>query len=534
MEQAPGSPAPSYDVDVVVVGAGPVGALAANLLGRRGITTLVLERSRTPHGQPRAFSCDDESLRVYQQAGLLDEVRRNTLAPSTVEYINRKRKVFATVALSEVDFGLGHAALHFFDQPRLERTLRTGLERFDHVQLRLGVELVGLEPDDDGVTLTVSDVDTGEKHLVRARYVLGCDGARSTTRSLVGIELAGASYAEPWLAVSGDLPEQAVRVRNTTFVCDWRRPAFVSPGARGTYRLEFMLRPGESETELVRPDRLAALVEPYVDPAQFDVTRAVVYTFHHLLAQRWRQGRVFLLGDAAHQMPPFLGQGLCSGLRDAANLVWKLALVLAGVAAPRLLDTYEVERRPHAAAMAQTSVRLGKVFLARSRGKAWARDNALRALQTVPRIRRFVRHFEFKPVPAHQRGFMAGDRRRGPVGVMFPQPRIAVAAAPDVRLLDEVLGDGFAVIGFEPAISTASRVLRDLPLRFVAIRPSGMTIADRPTGQVDAIDVDGTLSAWMHRHGVELVVLRPDRFVFATASTGGIGRVGRRLSAALA
>ncbi|MFD6566821.1 bifunctional 3-(3-hydroxy-phenyl)propionate/3-hydroxycinnamic acid hydroxylase [Micromonospora profundi] len=528
---------PVQEVDVAVIGCGPVGALTANLLGARGVTTLVVERSVAPHGQPRAFSCDDEALRIYQQAGLLDEIRGETIAPPLVEYVNRAGRVFARMALSETDFGYGHAPLRFFDQPRLEHTLRAGLDRFPHVELSLGTELVGLTQDRDGVTVLLSDVASGQRRAVRARYVLGCDGARSATRSAVRIPLGGASYAEPWLAVSGDVPSDGVRVRDTRFVCDWQRPAFVSPGAAGSYRLEFMLRPGETEAEMQRPEKVAALVSPYVDPARFTVTRAVVYSFHHLIAQRWRDGRVFLLGDAAHQMPPFLGQGLCSGLRDAANLSWKLALVLSGAADAAVLDTYETERRPHTLEMAQTSVRLGRVFLARNRAAAWMRDTVLRAVQTIPRVRRFVERFEFKPVPAYRRGLMAGGRRDGAVGTMFPQPRILIPGSPDARLLDEALGDGFVVLGSASAGNPVGPQWRGLPVRFVAVHPAGTPVAGLPVpsgdGRVDVVDVDGVLGGWLRRHSVDLVVLRPDRFVFALAAVNGIDRVGEDLSAAL-
>ncbi|WP_231394678.1 bifunctional 3-(3-hydroxy-phenyl)propionate/3-hydroxycinnamic acid hydroxylase [Micromonospora sp. CNB394] len=528
------------EVEVAVVGCGPVGALTANLLGARGVTTLVVERSAAPHGQPRAFSCDDEALRIYQQAGLLDEVRDETIAPPLVEYVNRAGRVFARMKLSETDFGYGHAPLRFFDQPRLEHTLRAGLDRFPHVRLALGAELVGLTQDEDGVTVLLSDVATGRRRAVRARYVLGCDGARSATRAAVRIPLSGASYAEPWLAVSGDVPPDAVRVPDTRFVCDWRRPAFVSPGAAGSYRMEFMLRPGETEDEVRRPETVAALVSPYVDPDRFAVTRAVVYTFHHLVAQRWRAGRVFLLGDAAHQMPPFMGQGLCSGLRDAANLSWKLSLVLSGAAGPAVLDTYETERRPHTVEMARTSVRLGHVFLARNRIAAWMRDTALRAVQTVPRVRRFVERFEFKPVPAYRRGLMAGGRRDGVVGTMFPQPRVLVPGAPGGRLLDEALGDGFVVLGTAGVAGPHGARWQGPPVRFVAVHPAGTPLAGLPEKsgdcgyeRIDVVDADGVLGGWLRRHGADLVVLRPDRFVFALVVAGGIERAGRDLSAAL-
>ncbi|MEU5724740.1 bifunctional 3-(3-hydroxy-phenyl)propionate/3-hydroxycinnamic acid hydroxylase [Micromonospora sp. NPDC047738] len=529
-----------HTVDVAVIGCGPVGALTANLLGIHGVRTLVVERSRLPHGQPRAFSCDDEALRIYQQAGLLEQVGRDMYPVADAEYVNRKGKTFASIALSEVDFGLGHPPLSFFDQPSLEQTLRAGLDRFDHVDLRLGTELVALRQDTEDVTLTLRDMATRHTWTVRARYVLGCDGARSTTRAAAGIALTGSSYAEPWLAISGKVAPGGIRVERTTFVCDWWRPAFVSPGAKGSYRMEFMLRPGETADEVCQPQNVDALMEPYVDPARFTTTRAVVYTFHHLVARQWRAGRVFLLGDAAHQMPPFMGQGLCSGLRDAANLAWKLALVLAGDADPTLLETYEVERRPHAAAMARTSVRLGRVFLARSRSAAWLRDKSLQAVQTVPRVRRFVRHFEFKPVPAHPSGLMAGDRRTGGVGTMFPQPRICTGASPTPHLLDEALGAGFAVLGLANSAVFRPGEWQGLSVRFVVVHPAGTAPEDLPpvrqygrASQVDLIDVDGIISAWLRRHRAGAVVLRPDRFVFAVATANQTGRVGRMLAAAL-
>ncbi|WP_238009414.1 bifunctional 3-(3-hydroxy-phenyl)propionate/3-hydroxycinnamic acid hydroxylase [Dactylosporangium sp. AC04546] len=505
--------------DVVVVGCGPVGALTANLLGMRGVRTLVVERSTAPHQQPRAFSCDDEALRVYQQAGLRDEVAADMYAPPVVDYVDGGGRPFATIALDEIDFGLGSAPLHFFDQPRLEASLRAGFDRFPHVTLRTGVELSDLTQDGDGVTVVLRDVATGEATTVRARYVLGCDGARSTTRTAAGIQLAGASYEEPWLAVSGDVAPGGVRQPRTRFVCDWRRPAFVSPGAFGTHRLEFMLRDGETPEEMTRPETIARLLAPYVDPERFTVTRAVVYTFHHLVAERWRNGRVLLLGDAAHQMPPFLGQGLCSGLRDAANLTWKLALVLDGAAGPDLLDTYEAERRPHTEEMAVTSVRMGKVFLVRNRYAAAARDAVLRAVQLVPRVRRFVRHFEFKPAPALRTGLLSGGVRKGPVGTMFPQPQVTTAGTATPRPLDDVLGPAFTVIG--PGVDARTAAGWAGPTAtFVRVLPAGSSGPPSAPAHdvVNVVDVNGVLGEWFDRHGVDLAVLRPDRFVYSTTA----------------
>ncbi|MEV0675008.1 bifunctional 3-(3-hydroxy-phenyl)propionate/3-hydroxycinnamic acid hydroxylase [Actinosynnema sp. NPDC050436] len=497
--------------EAVVIGCGPVGALTANLLGVRGVRTLVVERSAEPHGQPRAFSCDDEALRIFQQAGLREEVERDTYPPRRAEYVNARGRVFAEIALDEIDFGLGAKPLHFFDQPRLEAALRRGLARFPHVTLRTNTEVTGLTGHDDHVTVTLRE--DGRATEVDTRYVLGADGARSTTRVAAGIALRGASDTERWLAVSGDVQPGGTRVDATRFVCDWRRPAFVSPGAFGTHRLEFMLLDGEDPEAMTSPAAIRRLVAPYVDPDRFAVTRAVVYAFHHLVADRWRDGRVFLLGDAAHQMPPFLGQGLCSGLRDAANLTWRLAQVLRGDAEDALLDGYEAERRPHAEEMALTSVRLGRVFLVRNRVAAAARDVALRAVQAVPRVRRAIRHFEFKPRPA-----LPGHR--GTVGTMFPQPDVAVEGR---RVpLDDVLGAEFAVVG--PGVDAVTALTWRGPVaRFARVVPAGSGAA----GDITTVeDVDGTLCAWFAAHGADVVVLRPDRFVHAVGTGPAVSWTG--------
>ncbi|MFG2042477.1 FAD-dependent monooxygenase [Dactylosporangium sp. NPDC048998] len=270
------------------------------------------------------------------------------------------------------------------------------------------------------------------------------------------------------------------------------------------------------------PETIARLVAPYVDPDRFTVTRAVVYTFHHLVAERWRSGRVFLLGDAAHQMPPFLGQGLCSGLRDAANLTWKLALVLEGTdgaAGPDLLDSYEAERRPHTEEMAVTSLRLGKVFLVRNRYAAAARDAVLRGVQIVPRVRRFVRRFEFKPAPALRTGMLSGGVRKGPIGTMFPQPEVTTPGSTTPRLLEHVLGPAFTVIG--PAVDARTAATWAGPAAtFVRVLPTGSSGAPSTPAHdvVNVVDVNGVLGDWFHRHRVALAVLRPDRFVYGTTA----------------
>lgn len=533
----------SYDdeVDVVVVGCGPVGALVANLLGGYGARTLVVERDASPHGQTRAFTCDDESLRICQLAGLVELVKRGTTPCDRIDCVGSDGRLMAEVALGELDYGSGYAPLHFLDQPTFEEVLRGGLARFEHVTLLVGHELSALSQDADGVTLRVRDTATREERGVRARYVLGCDGGRSVTRTLSGVGLSLDTYGEPWLSVCGDAPSSALRFSGTRFVCDWRRPTFVTCAALGTYRMEFMLHAEETPAEMERLDTIARMIEPYVEPARFTVRRAAVHTFQNTMAETWRAGRVLLLGDAAHQLPPFLGAGLASGLRDAANVAWKVALVARGEADPSLLDSYERERRPHVEATADASARLGRLFLARSPRLTRMRDAVLRSIHRVPRMRRLLSNVAFKPIPAYERGFLAGWRRGGAAGVLFPQPRVGIVGEEDHFALDAVLGADFAVVG--PGVT---RAMVDDPAwagvraRFVRVVRAGRAEegeepadGDEHDALFEVVDLDGALEAWFARHGASWAVVRPDRFVYAVFTDGDGSAIGRELTRTL-
>ncbi|HEX5870102.1 MAG TPA: bifunctional 3-(3-hydroxy-phenyl)propionate/3-hydroxycinnamic acid hydroxylase [Longimicrobium sp.] len=512
------------DTDVAIVGCGPVGAAAANLLGLRGLRVVILERERVSHAQPRAFSCDDEALRVYQAAGLVDEVRAHMARASVVHYTGVNGRKFAEIDIAGLDFGNGFPPLNFFYQPTLEAELRRGLRRFGSVQLHLGREVAALAQDAAGVTLDVREVGGEERWRVRAKFVLGCDGARSTVRRLAGIGLAGDSYPDRWLAVSGQPQDEgAMRIRDATFVCDPDRPTFVAEGAENDFRVEMMVNPGETDAQLEDPANVARLISPYVDPARFRITRSVVYAFHNMVAERWRDGRVFLLGDAAHQMPPMMGQGLVSGLRDAANLTWKLDLVLRGAADDSLLDSYETERRPHVKAMADASVGMSKVFLARTRWAAALRDRFFTAIQAVPRIRRAIRNMEFKPAAVYPRGaFLHGGRKgkQDAQGTMFPQYPVATPAG--TVLSDYALGAGFALVVLGDAAPAAIDAWDRLGVRIIHLLPAGS--APREGAMVDGT---GKIGAWFGARGVQCALVRPDRFVFAAGALADVPEIAR-------
>jgi 3-(3-hydroxy-phenyl)propionate hydroxylase len=499
------------DTDVVVVGAGPVGMTAAALLAARGVEVTVLERNAGTSDEPKAISLDDEALRVYQAAGLVDRILRVIVPGVGTRYYDVEgRPVFQ--ARSPQPYRHGYPFKNPFAQPDLERELYEHLVAEPLATVHTGTEVVGLDEDGDGVEVSYRDPVSGAGR-VRAAFALGCDGGRSVVRRSLGIGMSGRSYEENWLVVDvlGDPHDERYGMHHG----DPERPRVVIPGRGGRCRYEFLLRPGEGVPDDAPEFALVErLLSPFraIDPEQ--VERAVVYRFHALVADRWRVGRVFLLGDAAHMMPPFAGQGLNSGVRDAANLAWKLAEVLAGRLDPAALDSYEQERRPHTEATVRLSERLGRVVMTADPRLARRRDahftNALRD----PTKRAFYEEMRYRPAHAYRAGLVippAGNVG-AQVGVLLGQPRAFDTAAGRTALLDELLGPGWALLGVgvdPPGLEAAAELT-------AALHPSVAQVAtmDRlPPGPRVLVDVDGRLDAEFAGYHGRIVLVRPDRFV---------------------
>ncbi len=510
--------------DVAIVGSGPTGLTLANLLGTMGVRTVLVERNATTVQEPRAVSIDDESLRTMQAAGVIEEVQRFLVPGYGSHYYTPGGVCFAKVQPTGRPYG--YPRRNAFRQPILEQQLRDALARFAHVTTRFGWSLDQYEASADGVVLHVEAPD-GAAHRIAARYLVGCDGAASRVREQQGVHLEGTTFDERWLIV--DLENHENTTEHTKVFCDRRRPCITLPGPDGTRRFEFKLLPGETDAALLAPATIAELMRTHgADPAA-TIRRKVVYRFHGRVAPRWRfgpvlLGRVLLAGDAAHLTPPFAGQGMNSGIRDAHNLAWKLAAVLDGTAGPGLLDSYEAERKDHVWQMIGLALRMGRIMSPPSWLHGAATQTALRALKLVPPARDYVAQMKYKPPPRFHAGFVVPDGRgrRSVVGRLLPQPMVRTADGGTV-LLDEVLGNGFTLLlcgatrGFA---GLAHPVWDRLLVQRLAVLPDGAV-----PGEGSVSEVGGSLAQALSRYRDCALLVRPDHYVAAAvplASPDGV------------
>ena len=491
--------------DVAVIGAGPIGLMLANLLSTAGVDVVLIERNVGLLGQPRAIAYDAETLRLFAQVGLFDAIAPGLIQDPEVLYFNARGRRLMHMKPPKTVFG--HSPLGTFYQPHFEQVLLDGLSRFSCVRASFAHTVTALTQDRDGVDVRI-ETPHGPR-VLRAKFVVGCDGGGSTTREAIGARLIGSTYAERWLVIDALIENH--NVDTITFFCDPRRPTVRLPAVGSRVRFEFMQLPGESADELAGDDRVRQLVAPYVDISRVQIERRVVYTFHARVADAWRKGRVLLAGDAAHLMPPFAGQGMNGGMKDCANLAWKLAAVIAGKADADLLDTYEGERARSVRGMVNLSRRLGAVIMPTNRVVAGLRDTMFALLNVSNGFRAFVRRGGVLPPPQISKSVLTGVGRDAVIGQMLPQPD--VAAGCDARPLDSWLGcHQWLVLGVgsDPAAVLSNRdrgILNELGARFIAVNAA----ADRPTLPLQCRDQ--SFLDWAKGHRLGGVLVRPDRFI---------------------
>ena len=485
----------SSEFDVCVIGYGPVGASLANLLGLTGLKTVVLEREPSVYHLPRAVALDGEGMRLIQTMGLADKLLPLLNVSRNIRHVSADGKLLLLLTRSGVGPEGWNNAYRFY-QPEFEAVLRHGVSRHPSVDVRLRREAFALDDAGDHVRVRYENLAAGVLGELTARYVVGCDGARSTVRRFMGAALQDLRSHERWIVLDmileqppAGVPEAADetgRVIDAIQYCDPARPTTFIPMPGKRHRWEFMLMPQDDPAAMTQPDRIYGLLKPWnIDPAESTIERAVVYTFHSALSTQWRLGRLVLAGDSAHQMPPFLGQGMCSGLRDVANLAWKLRDVIRGVAPDSLLDTYETERMEHVRAFIELAVDLGSVIQTTDPKKARQRDHDLIANPTM-----------LRPIAPRLGPGLHGNAPP-PAAARAAQPRLA-----DGRLLDDHVGYRYAVLadrGLVDALPAATRA--------------------RLENEIVLIVAEGEAAAYLADLHTDAVVIRPDRHILGTAST---------------
>ncbi|MGY5808886.1 bifunctional 3-(3-hydroxy-phenyl)propionate/3-hydroxycinnamic acid hydroxylase [Rhizobium sp. LEGMi198b] len=501
----------SNHYDVLVVGFGPAGAVAAGMLGARGHSTLVVDRLTGIYDKPRAIALDHEILRHFDNMGIADEVLPH-IAPFTAsQHFGAEGQLIRRIDMVPEPYPLGYTPSMVFTQPPVEAVLRRHAESFNCVTIELGTEMVALEPRSDEVVATLKNA-SGEYQTIAAKYVIGCDGAWSRVRELSGMRLEDLVFDEPWLVVDVQVHEAALGnlPQTSAQFCNPARPTSYIMGPKNHRRWEIMLLPGEDPREMEKPENVWRLLSPWLTPDEGELWRAAAYRFHALVADEWRRGRVMIAGDAAHQQPPFIGQGMCQGLRDVSNLVWRLDRILKGQSSEKLLDTYTVERKRHVRALTGKIKAIGQTICERDPAAAAARDARILA-EGGGRPLTITRQ---EIVPPIEDGLIAmeGTPARG---LLFPQPAIVEGAS--ARLMDTFTGPEWRLVLDGRRIDVAEG-------EALAEAIDGIVVKAVARQNDDAVDPsalrekDGVLSAWFDRHGAVAALVRPDHYVFGAAS----------------
>lgn len=476
--------------DVVIVGGGPTGITLALIAAQYGASVIVCEKEADVYPLPRAAHIDHEVLRIFQSVGAADEIAATSRTTSHYDFLTADGQILLRFDGSDRIAPGGWPGANMIHQPSLERALRKQTQAAGtHLALHLQWTFVGYEEKADGVAARFSMPD-GER-TIAARYIVGADGTRSPVRTAAGIELDDLNFDEPWLVIDAIVHDVNRLPKVNLQICDPKRPTTCVLMGEGRHRWEFMLLPGETATQVMQEDFIEELLAPWDVQGAVTLERKAVYQFNARVAKEWRRGRVLLAGDAAHQTPPFAGQGLCSGARDAANLGWKLGMIASGHAPDAWLDTYQAEREPHARATIQMAMMMGRTVCITDLEAAAERDRqmlAARAAGISPDGR------------AEYPGIASGIVLAGSpaAGSYFPQCISGTGAR-----LDDELGPGPWLIG-------SGKLPQQEGVKVVSVCDS------------EAMNVLEGIKEWLSKHDVEAVLVRPDRYVFGAGDAAGL------------
>lgn len=488
---------------IAIIGAGPTGLMLANLLGKAGIHTTIFEKRKQPFTEPRAIAFDPETLRLFQSIGCYQELTDTLELDVPVGYYNASGKTLAHITDCPPLFG--HSGRGTYYQPELEAVLADNLKKYNSVSLHRDAEVISLM---EKYTEIEIDLKQGEKekNAFTSKYVIDCSGGSSRIRNGLGIQFAGNTFSEKWLVI--DVVGDDYCGREIQFFCDPKRPAVTLPVSKNRRRWEFLIMPGDDETKIVQETNARSLMATYGAGQAKKIERSLIYTFHARFAERFKSGRVILAGDSAHVMPPFAGQGLNSGMRDAANLAWKLTTVVQGQVNNEILETYDPERRTHVHAMTKLTILLGRTIMPTNHFKAWIRDRIMLSLWHFSFYRKLVNRGDVIPKPSIKDSPLVNWSSRKPVGEMIVQPEINTNEK--TILLDDLMGAGFWAIAVNCNISKELHA-EDAKL-LQQLKAKTKSISSDQNHNLDGYDCNGELLTFLGMKKA-IIIVRPDRFV---------------------
>ncbi|MFZ2173141.1 MAG: bifunctional 3-(3-hydroxy-phenyl)propionate/3-hydroxycinnamic acid hydroxylase, partial [Rhodococcus sp. (in: high G+C Gram-positive bacteria)] len=480
---------PTYDI--AVIGYGPTGVTAANILGQLGLKVLVVERDPDIYARARAISTDEEVMRIWQQAGLADRLQQDMLPGKPVAFVDARGESFVDIVPKPR--GAGHPPQQFIYQPAMEKVLRSGVDRFPNVEILLEHECLRVLQNGDGVELMLADLRHDVFKRALASYVIAADGGSSPTRAQLGVGYEGKTFGERWVVIDAKVINEWPGHDQLRFHCNPSRPTVDCPTPLGHHRWEFPVRPGEDEKELSTDAAIwGVLNNQGITDREVKILRAVVYSHHVRFADRWRVGRVFLAGDAAHAMPPWIGQGMSAGVRDVANLCWKLAAVLSGSLPDSVLDSYQTERMPHVREVTKRAVKTGNLITESRPALASLRNHTFRVAMKIPGFPEWLRDSRWIPDSHYPTGFLATSKAPA-VGWQIPQPWVQSEKGSRERF-DDVTASRWILVHLGPAREWHEWTSLGVPT--LELKPAGSAVSS------DAVvDTDRLLVDWMREKG---------------------------------
>ena len=501
------------NVDISIVGCGPVGATLANLLADYNYEVAVIEKETEIYRAPRAVHLDDEVLRIFQAIDILKDLEKSITPFRSMQFVSGSGKVLLETGMPADCKSYGHEPSNWFFQPHLEEILRDRFKQFSHLHYYEGYEVKAIKEDDESTTLEATNHQNNDELKITSKYLIGCDGSKSMVRKTMGVRYESLDFDQPWMVVDTFLKSEkdaALLPAIHQQICNPKRPTTYVPGVGKHRRFEFMLMEGETEESISHPTAIRDLIASHIDVDKLTIARSAVYTFHGLTVDRWRKGRLLLAGDSAHQMPPFAGQGMCSGIRDAHNLAFKLDLLLSGKTSESILETYQMERKPHVAAISRGAIKMGKLIQTQNPVVGWMRNFQFFLARHSTFIQEKIRDGIIKKIP-YKKGLIGKNHLSGKLAI---QPTVQKYNGQNC-LLDEILGNQFALI-------IKGKIGENEIANFRQFTNGHTFLLGKDFSSAE-------LSDWMEDNKIDFVIIRPDRYVFDAGKTQELNITLRRL-----